>query len=328
MKKLKNIAWLAASLSSLMPVASLAQRSADSFPSKPMTVVSPYEPGGPIDTEARLYTKKMADFMPQPFIIEYKSGAATRIGLSYVAKAAPDGYTMLFTTGSFTILPALYKNLPFDSIKDFAPVSQMSLQSGVFLVRPSFPANNFAEYLAYARTNPGKVNFGMLGSGSTPHLVGAWLETLSNTKVTFIPYKGTAPELLDLVAGRLDVASTAVISALPFIKSGKLRALAITDANRSRLFPDLPTVAEQGLPGFSYTNWTAFFVPRATPSAIVSKLSESFARVARSPDVMAAAEAQGNVMVGSTPEQISRIVASETARWQKLVQDVGIQMEE
>ena len=304
------------------------QGAADNYPFKPVTVVAPYEPGGPIDTEARVYTKKLNEFMPQPFVIEYKTGAGTRIGVNYVAKSAPDGHTLLITTASFTIFPVLFKNLPFDTIKDFAPVSQMTQQTTAFVVRPSFPAKNFAEYIAYARANPGKVNYGMLGAGSTGHLVGAWLESSSNTKVTYVPYKGTAPELVDVVAERLDVATAALVTALPFIKSGKMRALAVMNDSRSRLLPDVPTVSEQGLPGFAYTNWTGVFAPRATPVAIVNKLGEALARVAKSPDVIAGADAHGNVMMGSTPAQFSNVVVTETARWQKLVKDAGIKMEE
>lgn len=306
----------------------LAQSPAGLPSARPIVVVAPYEPGGPVDIEGRMYTKKAIELTGQQFIIEYKSGAATRIGVAFVAKAPADGHTLLITNASFTIFPVMYKNLPFDTIRDFAPVSRMSTKTNVFLAQPAFPARNFVEYLAYAKANPGKVNYGMLGSGSTGHLVGAWIESASNSRVTYIPYKGTGPLLLDLAAGRVDVSSAALIAALPYVKSGKLRALAVMTESRAKVLPDLPTIAEQGIPGFTYLNWTGFFAPRGTPAATVNWLNEVFARVARAPDIISTAETHGNVMVGSTPAQFAQLILEETARWQKLADDKGIKLEE
>jgi tripartite-type tricarboxylate transporter receptor subunit TctC len=306
----------------------LAQPAKTPFSGKPVTVIAPYDPGGPIDIEARIFTRKSNELTSQQYIIEYKPGAATRIGVAYVAKAAPDGHTLLFTTGGFAILPVVFKNLAFDSIKDFAPVAQMSQQFTVFIVRPSFPAKNFAEYLTYAKANPGKVSYGMLGSGSSGHLAGAWLEGATNTKVNFIPYKGTGPAMLDVTAERLDVLTAGLIAAMPHIKSGKMRPLAVMNALRSKLLPDVPTIAEQGVPSYGYTNWTGFFAPRATPTAAIARHAEDFGAVARSRDVIDTLEAQGSVPIGNTPAQFSQALATDIARWHKIVQDNGIKVED
>lgn len=314
-----------AGLSLSLPATSLAQSAPGAFStSRPVVAIAPYEPGGPIDIEGRMYTRKANELTGQQYVLEYKTGAGTRIGVGYVAKAPADGHTLLITNASFTVFPALYKDLPFDTIKDFAPVAHMSTKTNVLLSRPSFPAKNFAEYVAYARANPGKVNYGMLGSGSTSHMVGAWLASASNTKVTFIPYKGTGPTLVDLVAGRLDVSSSALIASLSYIKSGKLRPLAVMTGTRSKVLPDLPTIAEQGIPEFSYLNWTGFFAPRATPAATVARLNEIFNKVAHSPDIVHLAETQGNLMVGGPTEPFAKLISVETARWQKLALDNGI----
>jgi tripartite-type tricarboxylate transporter receptor subunit TctC len=261
-----------------------------------------------------------------------------------VARATPDGHTLLFTTGGFAILPVLFKNLTFDAIKDFAPVAQMSQQFTVFIVRPSFPAKNFAEYLAYARANPGKVSYGMLGSGSSGHLAGAWLAGVTNTTVNFIPYKGTGPAMLDVTAERLDVLTAGLIAARPHIQSGKLtagliaarphiqsgkmRPLAMMNMVRSKLLPDVPTIAEQGVPSYGYTNWTGFFAPRATPAAAVARIADDFGTAARSKDVIDTLEAQGSVPIGNTPAQFTQVVLTDIARWQKIVQDNAIKVEE
>ncbi len=305
----------------------LAQAKAP-FSSRPVTVVAPYDPGGPIDIEARIFTKKSNELTGQQYIIEYKPGAATRIGVSYVARATPDGHTLLFTTGGFAILPVLFKNLTFDAIKDFAPVAQMSQQFTVFIVRPSFPAKNFAEYLTYAKANPGKVSYGMLGSGSSGHLAGAWLAGATNTTVNFIPYKGTGPAMLDVTAERLDVLTAGLIAARPHIQSGKMRPLAMMNVVRSKLLPDVPTIAEQGVPSYGYTNWTGFFAPRATPAAAIARIADDFGAAARSKDVIDTLEAQGSVPIGNTPAQFTQVVLTDIARWQKIVQDNAIKVED
>ena len=326
MKRAGAMAYISVFLSCL-PGAALAQAPAFS-PSRPVVVIAPYEPGGPVDIEGRMYTKKATELTGQNFIMEYKTGAATRIGVGYVARAVPDGHTLLITNSSFTVFPALYKDLPFDTLKDFAPVSQMSIKTNVLVVRASFPAKNFAEYIAYARANPGKSTFAILGSGSTPHLVAAWMGNLTNTRVTLIPYKGGGPAMVDVVAGRVDAYIPALIAGMPHIKSGKVRPLGVITGQRSRLLPDLPTIAAQGAPGLEWLNWTGFLAPRAVPAATLARLNDIFDKVAKAPDIISTSEAQGNVTVGGPSEPFAKLIASEAARWQKLVQDNNIKAED
>lgn len=282
-------------------------------------------PGGPADLEARLYAKKMAGYFGQNFIIDAKPGAGTTIASAYVAKAKPDGYTLQIVTGSFTIFPALYTNLSFDTLKDFAPVSLMSQRTTVLIAHPSFPAKTFEEYIAYARANPRKINFSALGVGSGAHLGGVWLHGSTNTQVTFIHYKGVSLQTPDLVAGRVDATFGSALSALPLIKSGKVRVLAIGNDQRSKLLPGVPTISEY-VPGFNYVAWLGFVAPAATPPGVVNKLSEGFMKAAREPDVAATLEAEGSIMVGSTPAEFRQFLVTDTNRNRKLIQDNAIRL--
>ena len=307
-----------------MSGAVLAQGAADSFPSRPVAIIVPLAAGGPNDSEARLYAAKLNALLGQQFSVESRAGASGTIGANYVAKSAPDGHTLLLTGGSFTTSAALYKDLPYDAIKDFAPVSLMSLKHFVLVVPASSPIRNVSEYLAYARANPGKLNYATTGVGSTPHLAGAWLHNLTNTKVTFVAYKGAAPQMADLMAGRVDVAPLNLQGAAPLIKNGKLRGLGAMGDTRSSVLPGLATIAEQGVPGYSNVSYIGFSAAGATPVAIVNKLHEALVKVIRMPDIIAALEAQGSVPVGSTPTEFRQMITSETLRWRKVVQESAI----
>jgi tripartite-type tricarboxylate transporter receptor subunit TctC len=328
MRSFDLLKWCSAAAATLLAASAFSQGAADAYPSKPVTVVNPYAPGGTADTETRLYTAKLMAMTGQPFIVDYKPGAGTAIGTAYVAKAPADGHTLLVATGSLTVLPALYKDLTFDAVKDFAPVSLMSQRTSVLIAHPSFPAKNFVEYIAYAKAHPGKINFGTAGAGSITHLAGAWIDGATRTSATFIHYKGTGPVMPDLLAGRVDVTAAGLLSALPFIKSGKLRAVAVMGAQQSKLLPGVQTIAEQGIPGYNYASWLGISAPGSTPPAIVNKLSEVLARVAKSPDVAGPLEAEGGTMIGSTPAQFRQVIVTEIERWQKVVRDAGIKLEQ
>lgn len=328
MRYLHRLLACAAALSTVFSSAVYSQGAADSFPSKPVTLVVPYAPGGPAGTETHIYAGKMSSVMGQQFIVDFKPGAGTVIGSAYVAKAAPDGYNLLVVTGSLTVFPALFKDLTFDTIKDFAPVSLMSQRTSVLLVSPTFPAKTFAEYIAHVKANPGKLNFGTAGAGSITHLAGAWLDGATRTKVTFVHYKGTGPIYPDLFAGRVDATAAGLLDALPHIKAGKVRALAVMGEDQSSLLPGVRTISEQGIPGYNYISWLGFSATGGTPTAIVNKLSEAFAKVAKSPDVAGPLEAQGGKMIGSTPAQLSRLIVTEVERWQKVVQENSIKLEQ
>lgn len=303
---------------------SAAQNTADNYPSKPVTIVLPVASGGPADFESRFYARKMTDLLGQQFLLDYRVGAGGAIGAAHVAKAAADGHTVLLIAGNFTVLPAVYKNLPFDTLKDIAPISLMSEKPQILILNPSFPAKSFPEYIAYARANPGKINMGTTGQGGVNHLMILWMHALTNTKVTYIPYKGEGPLLPDILSGRLDAAAIAIPSAARLAKAGKIRAMGSSVAVRSRIWPELPSIAEQGVPQFNYTSWVGMGAPGGTPVSIINKLAENFSKTAKSPDVASALEPEGWVLVGSTPSQFKQLIATETERWKKLVQDNGI----
>ena len=246
------------------------------------------------------------------------------LGSSLAAKAAPDGYTLLVVSTSFTVLPAFYKDIPYDPLKDFAPISQVTRRLNVLVAAPSFPVKDFPEFMAYVKANPGKVNFATTGAGGIGHLSGEWLHAATRTKVTFVHYKQANNLIPDLAAGRTDVTLTGLQFAQPLVKAGKLKLLAVTDTQRTDLLPGVKTIAEQGVPGYSYIGWQGFSAPAGTPSAIINKLSDAFARVARSPEVTAMLEAEGGAPVGSTPAQFRQLIATETERWKRLVEENGI----
>ena len=305
------------------------QGQAGTYPSRAVTLIIPFPAGGPIDIESRRYTQKMSVSLGQPFVLDYKPGGGTAIGTEYVAKSKPDGYTLLAVTAALTVFPAFAKDMSFDINKDLAPISLMSERAIMLQAHPAFQAKTFAEYLAYAKANPGKINYGTTGQGESSHLAGAWLHLLTNTKATFIPYKGGGPLFIDLLAGRLDVAAGALLSAVSNVKAGKTRALAIMGNRRSKQFPDVPTIAEHpGLNEFSYAQWLGFVAPGPTPAALVNRLSQQFAAAVKSPDMVAALDTEGSVAVGSTPAHFKQLIANEAAGWRKVVNDTGIRLGE
>ena len=308
----------------VMSAAAMAQ---DAFPSRPVVMVVPFGPGGAIDGEARLYTAAMSKIMGQQFVLDYKEGAGGTLGNAYAAKAKPDGYTLLVANGSYTVYPAVYKNLPFDTLKDFAPVSLLSERVSVLVANAKFPANNLREYLDYARNNPEKINYGTSGAGSISHLSAAWLHNLTNTKVTYVHYKGAAQQLTDLTAGRIEVAAGNLLPQLPLIKAGKLKPVAILTNKRAKPLPDVQAAVEL-VPGFSYTNWLGIVAPAATPKPVIAKLNEGFVKMMAQPEIVAALDKDGLGAVGSTPEEFGKRLVMEVAVWKKVVADNGIKLED
>ncbi len=313
------------SLLMLCPGIGLAQ-STPAYPARPVTLVVPLAPGGPVEFEMRLYAPKLQELLGQPFVTEFKLGAAGTIAGAYVAKAAPDGYTLLIVNNAFTTFPGLYKNLSFDVEKDFAPVTLMTKRPVVLLATPSFPPKNFAEYMAYAKANPGRINWGTTGAGAGGHLSGSWLHGATNTRVTFIHYKGTGDAMPDLMSGRLDVTGVGLGQALPLIKSGKLKPIVMLAERRSTLLPELVTVAEQAIPGYDYGSYTGLFAPGATAPAIVNRLNEAMVKVLKLPEIRNRLEADGNEVVGNTPAQFRQMIVTETNSWRKVVQEAGISL--
>jgi tripartite-type tricarboxylate transporter receptor subunit TctC len=299
---------------------------AQSYPTKPITVVVPFAAGGPVDTDTRRYTARLSAILGQPIVIDYRPGAGTSIGAQQVARATPDGYTLLSNSSAFAVFPAFYKDLKFDPMKDLEPITMMHFIVSALLVPSSSPLKSLSEYLAYTKSNPGKVNYGTSGVGDISHLSAIWMHSIAGTKVTFVPYKGNAPMMADLVAGRVDVGSSSLVNALPQIRAGKLRALAVRGSRRASPLPEVPTVSEHpGMQEFTSDNWLGFFGPAGMPAPVTERLVTALKSVTTIPEVVAELESQASTPVGSTPVEFKAFVAQEIARWKKVVSEAGIQ---
>lgn len=305
-----------------------AQEPVDAYPSRPVTVVNPLAPGGSGDVETRLYNQKLSEALGKPFIIDFKPGAGTTLGTGYVVKAKPDGYTLLTVSPSLTIAPAFYKDLPYDVNRDLTPITQMSKRATMLVAHPGTPYRNMKEFIAWMKAHPGEANWGTNGAGSISHLLGEWLQTLTGTKMTFVHYKGVNALSADVLAGRTQATVFTFTSGLGFVKAGKLKVLGMSTTERSAALPDVPTVQEQGVPEFEYPSWLGYFGPPGLPQGIVARLNAELSRAARAPDVVKVMSADNTTLVAGTPEQLRRLVATESARWQKLVRQAGIKLEQ
>jgi tripartite-type tricarboxylate transporter receptor subunit TctC len=298
------------------------------WPSRPIHLVVPYPPGGPLDAVARLTAQKVSADLGEPIVVDNKAGAGGNIGADAVAKAAPDGYTLLLgAVATHAINPSLYASMPFDSQRDFEPVTQLASTPNVLIVNPALPVKSVAEFIAYAKAHPGALNFGSGSTGSAGHLAGELFKRMAGIEMTHVPYKGAAPAMQDLIAGQVNLMFDNLASALTQIKAGKVRALAVTTAKRTPLAPDLPTIAESGLPGFDINTWFGVFVPAKTPRAIVQRLHDEFAKALAQPDVREKMLGLGAEPVASTPEQFGAYVRSEAAKYAKIVKASGARVD-
>ena len=315
-------------LASVLAVAAHAQDAAQ-FPNKPVRVIVPQGPGGATDIQARLFSAKMTQSLGQQFIVDNRAGggAAGVVGATLAARANPDGYTLLAITPSFTFSPALYKNYPIDPIRDFTPVTLMTRAPYLLVVNPSLPVRSAKELIATARAQPDKLNFGAGNTGSGTHLVTLWFLTAAKIRATYVPYRSVGVAMIDLVGGRIDATLANVLSAGFYVKSGKLRALGISTAERSKALPDLPTLAEQGASGYNASTFHGYAVPAGTPAAIVKKLAVEYARAVRSPDIASKFAADGGEPVGSTPDEFRRFIASELAVWNRVIRESGVSIQ-
>ncbi|HWH41018.1 MAG TPA: tripartite tricarboxylate transporter substrate binding protein [Usitatibacter sp.] len=310
----------------LLAFASLAR--ADDYPSKPIRFVVPYPAGGPLDTVARLLGQKVSESMKQPIIVDNRPGAGGNIGADFVAKAAPDGYTILMgAVATHAINPTLYSHIPYDPMADFMPVTQVASTPNVLVVNPSLPAKNVREFIAYAKANPGKLNFGSGSTGSAGHLAGELFKTMAGVDMTHVPYKGAGPAMQDLVAGQIQLMFDNLASSLGQIRAGKVRALAVTTAKRTSLAPDLPTIAESGLPGFDINTWFGVFVPAKTPQPIVDRLHAEFTRALAMPDVRQKMVDLGAEPVGSTPAEFAALIRSEKDKYARVIKASGAKVD-
>jgi tripartite-type tricarboxylate transporter receptor subunit TctC len=312
---------------SLLAVAALAcgaAASAQPYPAKPIRVISPWAPGGPAEALARVVTVKMSETLGQPIVIESRGGANGEIGTASVAKSAPDGYTILLShLGPTAISPALKKDLPYDPVKDFEPISQVVAGPTLLVVRNDLPVKSVKELVDYAKANAGKLSYGSVGIGSTTHLAGEMLNQTAGIETTHVPYKGSTPILVDLMGGRLEFAFVGISGSLQQARAGQVRAIAISTLTRSPSAPDIPAVAET-LPGFELNSWYGMMAPAGTPKPIVVRLNQELVRALRMPDVVEWMKQNGLDPAPTTPEEHAAYIRAEIAKWSKIVQAARI----
>jgi len=296
---------------------------AQGYPSKPAKVIVPYPPGGPTDIVARVVSQKLSDQMGQQFIVENRPGAGGNIGAEAVAKGPADGYTLLVATTAHAINPSLFKSLGYNLTKDFAPVSQLTSGPLVIVAHPSLPAKNVQDLIALGKAKPGTLNYASSGNGQSTHLSAELFATMSGIKMNHIPYKGSAPALTDVMGGQASLMFDTMLSAMPHVKNGKLKAIAVTSAARSPAAPDVPTVAESGLPGYEAIAWNGLLVPAGTPTDVVAKLNAELKKALDAPEVKDRFSAQGFGAAWNTREAFAKFIQSELDKWAKVVKVSG-----
>jgi len=302
---------------------------AQSYPSKPIRLVVPYPPGGPLDIMARAIGQKLTEAWHQPVVVDNRAGAGGNIGADLVAKSPADGYTLLMgAVATHAINPTLYAKIPYDPVKDFAPVALVAQVPNILVVNPAVPAKSVKELVELARAKPGYLNFGSGSTGSTGHLAGELFKTMAGVQMVHIPYKGGAPAMADLLAGQVQLMFDNLANALPNVRAGRLRALAVTTLARSPAMPDLPTMAESGLPGFDLTTWFGLMVPAGTPPEIVVKLNAEIVRALNAKDMRERLEKMGaEPPANNTPEHFAAFIRAEAGKYAKVVKDSGAKVE-
>ena len=301
---------------------------AQQYPNKTVKIVVPYPPGGFNDTLARISSDKLSKIWNQSVVVENKPGGNTTIGNSYVAKSPADGYTILITPLPFSALPGLYGNkLPYDALKDFRALVWAGSTQNALVTRKGLNIKSAKELVEYARANPGKLNYGSTGSGSSNHLSMELLMNMTGVKLTHVPYKGSAPAVAALMAGEIDVLFDNVPNVIQQVRAGTVMAIGVSGVKRTALLPDTPTVAESGIPGFEVNVWFGMQVPAATPSAIVKQVNAELVKIFREPDVTKRFNDQGVEVVASTPEEFAKLIQSEVAKWSKLIKEANIRIE-
>jgi tripartite-type tricarboxylate transporter receptor subunit TctC len=323
--RIRHLLWSTIAMFSLF--AASAPAAAQSYPNRPIRMVIPFPPGGSLDITMRVIAPQMGEILGQNVILDSRPGADGNIGTEIVARAPADGYTVLIHAVPLAVSPSLRSKLPFDVHKDFIPVSLLTASPHVLVVHPSVPAKTLKELLAIARANPGKLTYASAGNGSNLHMAAALLNFLTGTKMLHVVYKGGGPALVAVLSGETDLSYLNIAAVMPYTKSNRLRAIAITSAQRSPLMPEVPTVAESGVPGYEFTSWAAALVPAGTPASVVNTLYQAFAKALRSPVAEKRFAEQGAVIVASPPEEFARFFKAEVAKWAKVVKEIGIKIE-
>ena len=301
--------------------------SGQAYPAKPVRLVVPSAPGGGTDITARVMAPKLGEYLGQQVVVENRAGAGTMIGGELVARAAPDGYTLLMGISTLAINPAMYKKVPYDALKDFVPISQAVSLPNILVVHPSLPAKTVKELVAFGRARPGQIQFASAGVGTNPHLTAELFLSMTGLKMLHIPYKGSGAGIIDVIAGHVPVMTPSILTGLPHAKAGRLRALGVTSARRAGGAPDIPTIAEAGVPGYEAVQWFGILAPAGTPRAIIDRVHREAVRVLQNPETKERLVADGADPVGSTPEQFAAFIRAETAKWANVVKAIGIQPE-
>ncbi len=297
------------------------------FPSKPLTMIVPFSAGGTTDILARIVGQALGQELGQSIIIENKPGAGGNIGAQQAARSKADGYTLFMgTVGTHAINQTLYKKLPYDPVKDFSPLSRVATVPNLLVAHPSRPYQTVQELIDFAKKNPGEVTYGSPGSGASPHVSGALFQSMTGTEITHIPYKGSAPAVSDLLGNQIAVMFDNMPSAIQHVRSGKLRPIAVTTAKRSPELPDVPTIAEAGVPGYEATSWFGLWAPAGTPAPVLDKLHSSLAKVLQDPAVVKKIADQGGDVVIDTPAEFEAFIQSEAAKWGKVVKESGAEV--
>jgi tripartite-type tricarboxylate transporter receptor subunit TctC len=297
---------------------------AQAYPTKPITIVVPFAAGGTTDILARVIGEALKKELGQPVVIDNRAGAGGNIGAALAAKAVPDGHTLFMgTVGTHAINAALYKKLSFDPVKDFAPLTRVAMVPNLLVANPARPYKTVKELVAYAKSKPGQVTFGSSGNGSSIHLSGELFNSLAKVDMIHVPYKGSAPAVTDLVGGQIDIMFDNMPSAIQHVRNGRLRAIAVTTAKRSPELPDVPTIAEAGVPGYEATSWFGMFAPAATPAPVVAKLNAALVKVLADADVKKKLAEQGAEPYSEKPEQFAEFIRKESAKWSQVVKAAG-----
>jgi tripartite-type tricarboxylate transporter receptor subunit TctC len=320
MKMSSGILWV---LTTILPLAALAQAPVQ-YPARPIRIVVPQSPGASTDTTARLIAQRLTTALGQTVLVDNRPGAGSVIGTEVVAKATPDGHTLLVVASSITLNPILHKNLSWDPIRDFAPITQLSSFPNILVVHPAVPVKTVKDVIALAKAKPGALNYGSAGTATGTHLSAELFKHMTGTDMVHVPYKGGGAAMPALMGGQVQLMFATTVSALPHVRAGKLRAIAVTSPKRSPSAPDVPTIAESGVPGYDHTPWNGFLAPAKTPRAIVARLNEETARILHTPDTKAIFMNEGAEPVGNKPEEFGAIIRSEIAKWGKVIQAAGI----
>jgi tripartite-type tricarboxylate transporter receptor subunit TctC len=296
----------------------------ESFPQRPVRWIAPFPPGGAADIVSRLIGQKLTEAWGQQIVVDNRPGAGGNVGTEIAARALPDGYTVVLVPATFTTYPSLVKKPAYNAFKDFAPITLVSYSPLVLVVNPSLPVKSVQELISLVRAKPGEFNYASSGIGASAHMAAELFKSMTGTKIVHIPYKGQPPAILDLISGRVQIMFPNVPVSLPHIKAGRLRALAVSTAKRSALFPELPTIAKSGLPGFEVTQWSGLLAPAGAPKAIIGKYQRDIAAALSLPDVRQKLVSQGFEAVGNTPGEFSAYIKAEIAKWAKVIREAGI----